>query len=92
MELYGTAIKKQGKTTTKKLVTWEVHINKIHTKIGYPGKGRMCVTTKRLHHIVSEYLEVNKDCILDKIKQKLICKVAEYLELKPVEIVYLDIR
>ena len=30
------AIKQQEKTTTKQQVMWKMHVNKVHTNIGYP--------------------------------------------------------
>ena len=48
------------------------------------------VTVNRLHYSFKGALEVCEECATAKIKQKLLHKVAEEINLKPDEIIYLD--
>ena len=85
----GTATKKQE--NTKKNATRKIHAKKLHAKIGYPGKYMMYTTVKHLHYSVERTLEVCEECTMGRIKYKWLNKVAEYRELKPVKMIYLDL-
>ena len=65
--------------------------NKLHTKISHSVEDGMNAIVKHLNYSVNVALEVCEDCDISKIKQKLICKVAEEKDLKPGEIIYIDI-
>ena len=87
----GTAIKKQENTTTKQIATRNIHVKKLHAKLGHTGEDRMRATKKHLHYSNKGTLEVCEDCATAKSKEKLLHKVAEERELQPVEMIYLDI-
>ena len=69
----------------------EIHINKIHAKLGHPGEDRMRATTNHLHYSKKWGIEISKDCATVNIKQKLPRKVTEERDLKPEEMIYLEI-
>ena len=68
-----------------------IHINKLHAKLGHTGEDRMRATKNHLHYSVKETLEVCEDSATAKRKQKLLHKVAKERNLQPVEMIYLDI-
>ena len=58
----------------------------IHTR-----EDRIHTTAKHLHYSIKVVLEVCDDCAMDKIKQKMLPKVAEKQDLNPGEMIYLDL-
>ena len=71
--------------------TWKVHINELHTNLIHSVEDKMRATMKHFHYSVKGTLEVCEDFSTVKINHKKLCKVAEYPDLKPGKIIYLDI-
>ena len=51
----------------------------------------ICVTVNHQHYIVKEAIGVCEKCPTARIKHKFLHKVAEDLDLKPREIIYIDL-
>ena len=69
----------------------EIQTNKLHAKLGHPREYSIRATAKHLHYTIIRTIEVCEDCNLEKIKKKLLRKLAEERELNTVEIIYIDI-
>ena len=72
-------------------MTRKIHANKLHAKLGHPVEDMMHATEKHLHYIIKVELEVCEDWYTPKSKQKLLHRVAEERNLKPDEMIYLDL-
>ena len=72
-------------------MTRKIHDNELHAKISPHREDRMRVTVNHLQYRVKGVVEVCEDYSTEKSKHKFLHKVTEERNLKPVEMIYLDL-